>query len=104
MAISQNTAQKLVKGAVTRFWQVREAQTGKQKKPGKLDQGFRGAVTGGAQMDGISREGVPTHHLAVAGLYVSIGRLSEITKAGGYSRTPFRRFSGIPGSILCQEI
>jgi hypothetical protein len=29
MAISQNTAQELLKGAVTRFWQVRGAQTGK---------------------------------------------------------------------------
>ncbi len=38
--------------AVAHYWQTRSAQRQKQRKMGKLDQGLRGAVTGGAQMDG----------------------------------------------------
>ncbi|MFO7973533.1 MAG: PaeR7I family type II restriction endonuclease [Candidatus Hydrogenedentota bacterium] len=52
MEILVTTAEELAKSAVTHFWQVREAQATKQKKSGKIDQGFRGSVTGGAQMDG----------------------------------------------------
>jgi hypothetical protein len=67
MEISADIAEELAKGAVTRFWQVREAQAAKQKKSGKIDQGFRGSVTGGAQMGGFieafrrlaQRAGVP---------------------------------------------
>jgi len=38
--------------AVTHYWKTRSAQRRKQEQIGKADQGFRGAVTGGAQMDG----------------------------------------------------
>lgn len=38
--------------AVAHYWRTRSAQRKKQQKTGKLDQGLRGAVTGGAQMDG----------------------------------------------------
>jgi len=41
--------------AVAHYWQTRSAQRQKQQKTGKLDQGLRGAVTGGAQMDGFIR-------------------------------------------------
>ena len=41
--------------AVAHYWQTRSAQRKKQQKTGKLDQGLRGAVTGGAQMDGFIR-------------------------------------------------
>ncbi len=37
--------------AVAHFWNTRSAQRVKQQQTGKSDQGFRGAVTGGAQMD-----------------------------------------------------
>jgi len=38
--------------AVAHYWTTRAAQRKKQQETGKLDQGLRGAVTGGAQMDG----------------------------------------------------
>ena len=38
--------------AISHFWGTRAAQANKQRNSGKLDQGARGAVTGGAQMDG----------------------------------------------------
>ena len=37
--------------AVAHYWQTRAAQRKKQEAGGKADQGFRSAVTGGAQMD-----------------------------------------------------
>ncbi len=43
---------KKVGRAVAHYWLTRESQTKKQKSSGGKDQGFRGAVTGGAQMDG----------------------------------------------------
>jgi hypothetical protein len=39
--------------AIAFYWQTREAQGKKQKDPGTSDQGFRSAVTGGAQMTGV---------------------------------------------------
>jgi hypothetical protein len=41
--------------AVAHYWRTRSAQSKKQQKTGKLDQGLRGTVTGGAQMDGFIR-------------------------------------------------
>jgi hypothetical protein len=38
--------------AVAHYWQTRASQRDKQTQIGKADQGLRGAVTGGAQMDG----------------------------------------------------
>jgi hypothetical protein len=38
--------------AVAHYWTTRAAQQKKQQQSGRLDQGLRGAVTGGAQMDG----------------------------------------------------
>jgi hypothetical protein len=38
--------------AVAHYWQTRAAQRKRQETGGKADQGLRGAVTGGAQMDG----------------------------------------------------
>ena len=38
--------------AVAHYWRTRSAQRSRQQQSGKLDQGLRGAVTGGAQMDG----------------------------------------------------
>ncbi|MGE4554397.1 MAG: PaeR7I family type II restriction endonuclease, partial [Desulfovibrionaceae bacterium] len=44
--------QKELSEAVSLFWQTRDKQATKQEQTGKSDQGLRGAVTGGAQMDG----------------------------------------------------
>ncbi|HEX9652318.1 MAG TPA: PaeR7I family type II restriction endonuclease, partial [bacterium] len=38
--------------AIAHYWQTRQAQSRKQVKSGRADQGARSAVTGGAQMDG----------------------------------------------------
>jgi len=43
---------KHISDAVAHYWQTRKAQTEKQMKRGVSDAGRRGAVTGGAQMDG----------------------------------------------------
>jgi hypothetical protein len=41
--------------AVACYWSTRLTQRKRQQQTGKLDQGLRGAVTGGAQMDGFIR-------------------------------------------------
>ena len=43
---------KRVSEAIRHFWETRAGQTQRQKAVGKADQGSRGAVTGGAQLDG----------------------------------------------------
>jgi hypothetical protein len=43
---------KFVSDAVKFYWQTRSNQLKKQREAGASDQGFRSAVTGGAQMDG----------------------------------------------------
>jgi hypothetical protein len=40
--------------AVAHYWGTRAAQRKKQEQSGRADQGFRSAVTGGAQMDGFT--------------------------------------------------
>ena len=52
MDLDRQAASVLAKNAIKHFWQVRESQASKQQASGKTDQGFRGAVTGGAQMNG----------------------------------------------------
>ena len=51
MNIELSNIQKRVSNAVRHFWQTRRAQSDKQRASGRLDQGARSAVTGGAQMD-----------------------------------------------------
>jgi len=43
---------KLVSEAIAQYWLTRQRQSQKQSSSGRSDQGARGAVTGGAQMDG----------------------------------------------------
>ncbi|MGH7491263.1 MAG: PaeR7I family type II restriction endonuclease [bacterium] len=43
---------KALSDAVTKYWLTRKYQFEEQKRKGSADQGARGAVTGGAQMDG----------------------------------------------------
>jgi len=52
MTLNERKTGALARKAVMHFWQVREAQASKQRESGKTDQGFRAAVTGGAQMNG----------------------------------------------------
>jgi Restriction endonuclease XhoI len=49
--IIKNTAM-LTANAVAHYWQTRAAQRRRQEESGRADQGWRSAVTGGAQMDG----------------------------------------------------
>jgi len=66
MKINDKTAE-----AVTHYWQTRTTQRTKQEAGGKVDQGLRSAVTGGAQMDGfidlftelITQAGVSPHNI-----------------------------------------
>jgi len=44
--------EKMVGAAVSHYWDTRLSQQQKQQKSEKVDYGLRGAVTGGAQMDG----------------------------------------------------
>lgn len=48
---SENISARVLR-AVRHFWQTRRRQTDKQRVTGTRDQGVRGAVTGGAQMNG----------------------------------------------------
>ncbi|OQB35310.1 MAG: Type-2 restriction enzyme PaeR7I [Candidatus Hydrogenedentes bacterium ADurb.Bin179] len=41
-----------IRKAVAHYWQTRTGQLERQRQTGKVDQGLRSAVTGGAQMDG----------------------------------------------------
>ena len=51
MTEKQNDLHSKVSQAVAYFWQTRQSQVEKQQQAGTADQGYRGAVTGGAQMD-----------------------------------------------------
>ena len=55
MTKKQEDLHSMVSQAVAYFWRTRRSQVEKQKKTGTRDQGSRGAVTGGAQMDGFIR-------------------------------------------------
>ena len=52
MPLSRGTVREAVANAVAHFWRTRELQRRRQESSGRSDQGARGAVTGGAQMDG----------------------------------------------------
>jgi len=49
---SERSLQRGVAKAVGHFWDTRHGQATRQRKSGRHDQGARGAVTGGKQMDG----------------------------------------------------
>lgn len=54
MSVDAAELHEAVAGAVRFFWQTRLAQQARQKESGRADQGWRSAVTGGAQMDGFA--------------------------------------------------
>lgn len=45
--------EKELKIAINQFWRTRQTQSQQQKKRNVSDQGTRGAVTGGKQLDGL---------------------------------------------------
>lgn len=51
MSPSPSLQQRVAK-AIANYWRTRQKQSRRQKATGQHDQGARGAVTGGAQMDG----------------------------------------------------
>jgi hypothetical protein len=55
--------------AVSSYWRARSTQRQKQAGSGKADQGLRGAVTGGAQMDGF------------VDLFAEIARVGKISES-----------------------
>ncbi|MEW6584366.1 MAG: PaeR7I family type II restriction endonuclease [Nitrospirota bacterium] len=67
--------------AVSSYWSTRESQAKKQVSSGRADQGLRGAVTGGAQMDGF------------------ITLLSDIIRRVGVSESDifYHRYLELPG-------
>lgn len=54
MGIKLNEYEKEVKAAIKQFWSSRNAATVKQEDSGTVDQGTRGAVTAGKNMDGFA--------------------------------------------------
>jgi hypothetical protein len=52
MTKRQKDLQSKISKAIAYFWKTRKSQVEKQNQTGRPDQGYRGAVTGGAQMDG----------------------------------------------------
>jgi len=48
----QRDIEERIRQAVSHYWATRTAQQHRQQKSGRVDQGLRSAVTGGAQMDG----------------------------------------------------
>ena len=52
MKMSDLAMEKRVQSAIAHFWRARGRQATKQQTSDKADKGSRGAVTGGAQMDG----------------------------------------------------
>ena len=82
MTLDETKTISLAQGAVKHFWQVREIQASKQKSSGKQDQGFRGAVTGGAQMDGFITA------------FRELAALADISPEAVYTKS---RFLELPG-------
>ena len=55
MEVTEQMTTMLARKGVRHSWDVREAQAAKQRNSVNPDHGFRGAVTGGAQMNGFVR-------------------------------------------------
>jgi Restriction endonuclease XhoI len=78
-----------VSEAVKVYWSTRESQTQKQKATGGADQGFRSAVTGGAQMNGFVQ--LITNLVIEAGVDRSAVHYDESLELPGYFR-PTKRW------------
>lgn len=73
-----------VSQAVAHYWKTRNVQSKRQKKTGKGDQGLRGAVTGGAQMDGFIK--LLTNLILEAGVERSCIYHDSMLELPGYFR------------------
>jgi len=82
MKISEPEIKLSVRSAIAHFWSIRGRHATKQETSGKADQGARGAVTGGARMDGFIS--------LLADLLASAGMAEEDI----YTR---KRFLEVPG-------
>jgi len=82
MKVSDLKIEKRVQSAIAHFWHVRSKQATKQQASGKADKGSRGAVTGGAQMDGF------------ISLLASLIAAAGIAKEDIFTR---KRFLEVPG-------
>lgn len=83
LPIPKNLPERIA-AAVTHFWSTREEQAKKQQSKGQVDQGARGAVTGGAQMDGFVT--LVTEILVEAGVHESAIFHSAYLELPGYFR------------------
>jgi hypothetical protein len=70
--------------AVAQYWATRFLQQKKQQQSGRLDQGLRSAVTGGAQMDGFTKLFVDL--IKDAGLQMEFAHLKRNIELPGYFR------------------
>lgn len=84
MTEKENDLHSKVSKAVAYFWQTRQNQVEKQKQIGSTDQGFRGAVTGGAQMDGFIN--LITEIIASAGINKQHIYFQQSLELPGYFR------------------
>jgi hypothetical protein len=84
MTEKQNDLHSKVSQAVAYFWQTRQSQVEKQKQTGSTDQGFRGAVTGGAQMNGFIS--LITETIASAGINKQHIYFQQSLELPGYFR------------------
>jgi hypothetical protein len=82
MQISNQFTTELAEKAVTHFWTSRDNQSNRQLCEGRTDQGYRGAVTGGAQMNGFI---FALQHLAI---------LAGVPESAVYTK---RRLLELPG-------
>lgn len=82
MDLSDARIEEMARNAVQHFWQVRDNQALRQKESGKTDQGYRGAVTGGAQMNGFIQA------------FRELACLAGVPEKAFYSRS---RFLELPG-------
>ena len=76
--------EEMVGAAVSHYWDTRLSQQKKQKKSGKVDYGLRGAVTGGAQMDGFIE--LITRLITSTGLDASFVKSKRALELPGYFR------------------
>ena len=76
--------EEMIGAAVSHYWDMRLSQQKKQQKSGKVDYGLRGAVTGGAQMDGFIE--LFTRLITSTGLNVNFVQRKGSLELPGYFR------------------
>jgi hypothetical protein len=82
--IKMNDIDRCVAEAVAHYWKTRAGQRQRQETAGKLDQGLRSAVTGGAQMDGFVQ--LFTEAITLAGIPQQFVFRKKAVELPGYFR------------------